>query len=140
MNNDLNKKLATLYAKYDCNISKACEKAGVPRQYFLQQHNENKEFKEAIWEANEALIDLAESKLIEKIKEGSLRAIIFYLKAKGKRRGYTEAIEVQGLKGEKRVVIILPDNGRSPKKLTHSNDEDAEDSLTDLTHIPKKEG
>ena len=41
-------------------------------------------------EARESSVDLAESKLIEAIKNGNLTAIIFFLKTQGKSRGYVE--------------------------------------------------
>jgi hypothetical protein len=43
----------------------------------------------------ELLLDLAESKLAENIKDNDNTAIIFYLKTKGKKRGYIERNEVE---------------------------------------------
>ena len=39
-------------------------------------------------------LDMAESKLLKAIKEGQIAAIIFYLKCKGKKRGYVERQEI----------------------------------------------
>ncbi|MBR1785290.1 MAG: hypothetical protein IJ760_07655 [Bacteroidales bacterium] len=46
-------------------------------------------------EVEESLIDFTESKLMEQIKDANLTAIIFHLKTKGKKRGYTEGEEVE---------------------------------------------
>lgn len=65
----------------------------------------------------EANLDLAEAQLIKAIENGSLSAIVFYLKTKGRRRGYAERREVTGKDGEimslaEVTVFALPDNGR----------------------------
>jgi hypothetical protein len=44
-------------------------------------------------EIQEAMLDLVEAKLREKVNEGNMTAIIFYLKTKGKQRGYVERSE-----------------------------------------------
>ena len=43
----------------------------------------------------DSLLDLAESKLLENIENNENTAIIFYLKTKGKKRGYIEKQEVE---------------------------------------------
>ena len=45
------------------------------------------------------MLDFAESKLFQKIKEGDSTAILFYLKTQGKARGYIERSEVTGANG-----------------------------------------
>lgn len=54
------------------------------------------EVKQALEEAREAGIDLAESKLFEAIKAGEHWAIVFFLRhsREGRRRGYSERIEL----------------------------------------------
>lgn len=45
-------------------------------------------------EAIESTLDLGEAELIKAMKKGNLTAIIFYLKCKGKHRGYIERQEI----------------------------------------------
>ena len=54
---------------------------------------ENEEALQAYQDEMESIIDLAESKLIENIEDNDNTAIIFYLKTKGKKRGYVERVE-----------------------------------------------
>lgn len=42
----------------------------------------------------ESVLDIAESKLIENIQDNDNTAIIFYLKTKGKNRGYIERTQI----------------------------------------------
>ena len=65
---------------------------------YVQQYPE---CAEAINLANNALGDLAETKLVDNISNGDQRAIEFYLKTKQRDRGYTEktAVEVSGPAG-----------------------------------------
>ena len=51
------------------------------------------EFKEKIDDIKNIALDFVESKLIGKIKEGDIVAILFYLKTQGKKRGYVERVE-----------------------------------------------
>lgn len=52
-----------------------------------------------IEEIEEQHLDMAESKLLQGIKAGDKTYVIFYLKTKGKARGYTERAEVTGPDG-----------------------------------------
>jgi len=54
------------------------------------------DLKELVEEEREKIVDIAESKLIEKLKENKDWAISFVLKTLGKKRGYTEKVEVGG--------------------------------------------
>jgi hypothetical protein len=92
----LKKAFIEAYKKTYGNISNACETIDISRQTFYNWQEEDAEFKaeiEAI-EPNELLMDLVESKLVEKIKEGDTTVLIFVSKTKGKERGYVEKKEL----------------------------------------------
>lgn len=68
--------------------------------------NENDDVKEALTEIEEANLDAAEATLREAIEEGNLTATIFYLKTKGKKRGYVEDEKVDVSKLMQPVAIV----------------------------------
>ena len=55
---------------------------------------EDAEYKRKVLETGEIALDFVESELHKQIKKGSAGAAIFYLKTKGKKRGYIETTEV----------------------------------------------
>ncbi len=65
------------------NISLACEKVGLARNTIYRWCKDDPEFQESVDLAllcgTDSIIDLAESKLISHINNGSLRAIQYYL-------------------------------------------------------------
>ena len=66
----------------------AARKLGVERitlNLFIERHPDLQELAYAI---DEETIDFAESKLLQAINNGNVRAIIYYLTNKGKSRGY----------------------------------------------------
>lgn len=48
------------------------------------------DLQQLIIDTREETLDLAESQLFKKMKEGNMTAVIFYLKTQGKQRGYVE--------------------------------------------------
>ena len=80
-----------------CNISMACKKHNIARQTFYNWTKKDKTFADAVKDAQEGLLDLAESMLHKKVREGNTAEIIFLLKTKGKKRGYVERQEFAGV-------------------------------------------
>jgi ACT domain-containing protein len=75
------------------NVSEVCKQMNISRQTFYNYYNNDIEFKEQIDDIKNIALDFVESKLIGKIKEGDIVAILFYLKTQGKKRGYIERVE-----------------------------------------------
>ena len=63
--------------------------------------------KEVLADAREDALDLAESKLMKAINEGNLTAIIFFLKTRGKSRGYSERRQFGHPTGDEPVEFTL---------------------------------
>lgn len=75
-------------------VADACKNTGISRGTFYKWYKEDEDFKEQVDEINEATLDFVESKLLENIKKGEVTSIIFYLKTKGRNRGYQEKTEI----------------------------------------------
>lgn len=75
-------------------VSDACKTVGVDRGTFYNYINNDPEFAAAVAQSEETALDMVESKAYEQIKQGNTAMIIFYLKTKGKRRGFVERQEV----------------------------------------------
>lgn len=86
-------RIAEVYKKKGCNITAACAALNITRQTFYNRKAKSKKLCEMIEDANESLLDFAESKLVEHINDGDVTSLIFFLKTKGKRRGYIERSE-----------------------------------------------
>jgi hypothetical protein len=80
-------------------VAYACEKAGISRVTYYNWCKEDPEFKRKAEDIQELQIDVAEAALLKKIKNEDTTAIIFYLKTKGKNRGYSERHEIGGING-----------------------------------------
>lgn len=75
------------------NIKAACMKSGIKSRNTVYEWMRNPEFKAEVEAINESSLDYVESKLMTAIQQDNITAIIFYLKTKGKKRGYIETIE-----------------------------------------------
>ena len=80
-------------------VTVACKNSDVPRSTFYKWLNEDEDFAIAVKEIENIALDFAESQLHKQISENSTPATIFYLKTKGKKRGYIERQEITGADG-----------------------------------------
>jgi hypothetical protein len=75
-------------------VTVACKQADIPRSTYYKWLKEDQEFAKEVKEIENIALDFAESQLHTQMKDGSTPATIFYLKTKGKKRGYIERSEL----------------------------------------------
>ena len=80
------------------HISNSCDAANISRATYYKWLKDDDEFKVNIEAAGEGLVDHVEHQLLQKINKGDTTAIIFFLKTKGKDRGYSERQEFEIIK------------------------------------------
>jgi hypothetical protein len=105
-------KAAALLSKEKSDKS-GCE-ISITRSAISQRINKKKALREAHDEAAEAMIDHTEDKLFQAIEGGDMTAIIFYLKCKGKHRGYVEKSNVELSSPDNTPVRVIVDYGELP--------------------------
>lgn len=113
-------------------VTTACESCGVGRSSYYEYYNNDPEFKKEVDELSDRALDFVESKLFERIKgyehnEDKVfnnngtplvvpvikhyppdpTSMIFYLKTKGKKRGY---IEKQEIDLTDKTIVVEPKN------------------------------
>jgi hypothetical protein len=76
-------------------VSPACHQAGVSRSQHYEWINIDENYKKQVESIADTALNFAESKLHARMKSGDTTSIIFYLKTKGKKRGYVEKIETE---------------------------------------------
>ena len=85
-------------------VTTACKTTDIPRSTFYKWVSEDKEFAKEVKDINNIALDFAESQLHKQMKEGNTSATIFYLKTKGKCRGYIERQELD-VDGDFNLVV-----------------------------------
>ena len=71
-------------------IATACEMVRIPRSRYTRWYKTDEEFREAVDEVMETQCDFVESCLMEQVRGGNTTSTIFYLKCKGKKRGWID--------------------------------------------------
>jgi len=93
-------------------VTTACKKVGVGRTMFYE-YMKDSIFKQQVDDLQNVALDFAESQLHQQIQNGNTAATIFYLKTKGKNRGYVERQEITGAEGlpnDIKIEIIRSDD------------------------------
>lgn len=77
-------------------VTTACKSVGIARSTHYEWMNSDPEYKAAVEGVADIALDFAESQLHKQIQNGEVSSTIFYLKTKGKIRGYVEKQEFEG--------------------------------------------
>ena len=80
-------------------VTTACKTVGIGRTTFYGWLQDDAEFAKEVDDIQNIALDYAESQLHKQIGNGNTSATIFYLKTKGKKRGYIERQEITGADG-----------------------------------------
>jgi hypothetical protein len=76
-------------------VSTAAKMVGIDRSTHYAWMKSDEEYKKAVASIQDGVLDFAESHLYKLVKEGNPAATIFFLKTKGKKRGYIERQEIE---------------------------------------------
>ncbi len=101
------------------NISISCEASGISRQTYYNWRKQDAEFSQTCDDIEERNLDLAEMKLLNAIREGKTAELLFYLKTKGKKRGYVERQEITGIDGQQLFEVRIIDTAEQIEDITH---------------------
>jgi hypothetical protein len=94
-NSDINKKaMIDALEKSLGIVTSACKVVGISRETHYRWLREDEKYLTSVKSIEDIALDFAESQLHKQIKEGEVSSTIFYLKTKGKRRGYFERQEI----------------------------------------------
>ena len=91
-------------------VTTAARKVGIDRTTHYAWLKDDDAYRHAVEDISDVALDFAESQLHKQIQSGEVSSTIFYLKTKGKRRGYIERQEIDHSGAiQMRPVIITPD-------------------------------
>jgi hypothetical protein len=96
-------------------VTDACRMANINRDTHYRWMREDEQYRQAVEDIDNITLDFVESKLHQNINANDNAAIIFYLKTKGKKRGYIERQEIDYNKGLK--IEITDVSGKTKESI-----------------------
>jgi hypothetical protein len=88
-------------------VTEACEKSGLSRTQHYKWYKEDDDYKNAVDSIENKFIDFAETHLKKQIENGSTQATTFFLRTRGRRRGYNEKQEIDLTSGDEKIKINI---------------------------------
>ena len=89
-------------------VTIACKDVDIARQTHYRWMQEDEKYKQDVEDVADIALDFAESKLHKQIDKEDTTATIFYLKTKGRKRGYIERV---GIDLPEKINITFTRNG-----------------------------
>ena len=86
-------------------VTVACKQSDIPRSTYYKWLKEDEEFALKVKDIENIALDFGESQLHKQIGDGNTSATIFFLKTKGKKRGYIERSELDLTSGDEPIKI-----------------------------------
>lgn len=86
-------------------VTYACKDVGISRNQFYVYYRTDEDFKLAVDDISNITLDFVEHQLLKSIGEGNQASIAFYMKYKGKSRGYADNLDITS-GGEKLTTVI----------------------------------
>lgn len=103
-------------------ITAAARQVGLSRETHYRWLRSDENYKQWIEEIPELTRDFVENALLKNIKEGNVTAQIFYLKTKGRSRGYIERQEIEH-KGSEGIKLIIEKANNNEDNSVQTNKE-----------------
>jgi len=88
-------------------LSVAAESLGCTRKTIYNYLDRYPELKEVCEDIRERYLDIGENELMKKVKKGATPELIFFLKTRGKGRGYVEKQELDISSGNEPIKINI---------------------------------
>lgn len=104
-------------------LKPACDMTGMCRKTIWEWRKKYPEFDAACHDCEETAVDFVETKLYKLINDGAEASTIFYLKTKGRKRGYVEKHEVD-MSAEVKGVTVNVTNQETAQVLKDIIDKD----------------
>jgi len=96
-------------------VTTACKEVGISRDRFYAYYKTDENFRQSINDINDIQLDFVESQLLKNIAKGDRASIMFYMKHKGKKRGYTDSVDIttNGKSLDTNIRVIFIDGNKS---------------------------
>ena len=91
------------------NVSEACKMVSITRPTHYNWMRSDEAYRLEVMNVDEEIVDFVESALYKKIAQGETVPIIFFLKSKGKHRGWIERQETENI-GEPQIVHVVDED------------------------------